>query len=153
AHLALVDIDEATDFLFAVGALDGLYLARLLHPGEPDSQILVGHAATPLFLRHARESGHPGQVLRLRPLDPRLRGGDGLADRSLYVFAASAASTRSRVNGIWRNRTPVASWMALARPGHTLSLAGSPTRIGGRSGRSISTTSTASGMSVKPMIG
>src|SRR5262245_50805024 len=68
------------------------------------------------------------------------------------IFPASAALTRSGVNGTVRRRTPVASNTALASAAATGAVAASPAPSGGASSRWISSTSIA-GTSGKVRIG
>src|SRR5215831_17001898 len=69
-----------------------------------------------------------------------------------YVFAASAAFTRSGVIGYWRSRTPVASKNALAIAAAVAPMTSSPAPVEGSS-RRCTTTAVTSGCSAKRSTG
>jgi broad specificity phosphatase PhoE len=50
AHFPLVDVNEATDLLLMLGALDRLKLPRRVDGADPIPQILVGHSNTSRIL-------------------------------------------------------------------------------------------------------
>src|SRR6266581_7482402 len=57
AHFSLINVDEAADFLFGLGALDDFQFAGCLNAADPVAQILIGHVQSPVC------RGPPGWLL------------------------------------------------------------------------------------------
>src|SRR5262249_36507136 len=69
AHLPLINVDEGTDFLFGLGALDEFQFARRLNAADPVTQILIGHVQSPpLRRRRLRDQLHANVAATSRPI-------------------------------------------------------------------------------------